>query len=148
MDFRYSHYLTDEVQFEGIGGVQLTTSDLGEINTPENEARLRLGYRQGGLRLSYTINYAEGGVDNIEDHPNPGDDRFFETGDEYFHRIYAGYDFGLDEQYRIYGGVNNIFDNLGPVLPSGLDNGGSRNIEESLNDPVGREFYIGFRARY
>ena len=148
VDFRYSHYLTDEVQFEGIGGVELTSSDLGEINTPENEARLRLGYRQDGLRISYTINYAEGGVDDLLNDPNPGDDRFFEVGDEYFHRIYAGYDFGRDEQYRIYGGVNNIFDNLGPLLPSGLDNGDSRNIVETLNDPVGREFYIGFRARY
>ena len=148
IDFRYSHYITDEIEFEGIGGTVLTSTSLGEINTPENEARLRLGYRQGPFRTSYTITYAEGGVDDLVNDPNPGDDRYFSVGDEYFHRVYASYTFGDDDQYRVYGGVNNIFDNLGPLLPTGLDNGSNLNIVESLNDPTGREFYVGLRATF
>ena len=148
VDFRYSHYITDEVEFEGIAGTVLTSTSLGEINTPENEARLRMGYSNGPFRTSYTITYAEGGVDDLLNNPNPGDDRYFSVGDEYFHRVYASYTFGDDDQYRVYGGVNNIFDNLGPLLPSGLDNGSSLNIVESLNDPTGREFYVGLRASF
>ena len=148
IDFRYSHYITEEVEYEGIGGVVLTSTNLGELNTPENEARLRLGYREGPFRMSYTVTYAEGGVDDINNDPNPSDNQYFHADDEYFHRIYASYTFGEDDQYRVYGGVNNLFDNLGPLLPSGLDNGSSLNIVESLNDPTGREFYVGLRATF
>ncbi|WP_440959559.1 TonB-dependent receptor plug domain-containing protein [Oceanicaulis sp. LC35] len=148
IDFRYSHYITQEVEFEGIGGTVLTSTSLGEINTPENEARLRLGYREGPFRMSYTVTYAEGGIDDLLNNANPGDDRYFKADDEYFHRIYASYTFGEDDQYRVYGGVNNLFDNLGPLLPTGLDNGSDRNISESLNDPTGREFYLGVTAQF
>lgn len=148
VDFRFSHYIKDEVEFEGVGGVVLTSTSLGEINSPENEARLRMGYSNGPFRTSYTINYAEGGVDDLVNDPNPGDDQYFSVGDEYFHRIYASYTFGDDDQYRIYGGVNNIFDNLGPLVPTGTDNGSDLNIVESVNDPTGREFYVGLRATF
>ena len=44
--------------------------------------------------------------------------------------------------------VNNLFDDLGPFLPSGLDGGNSRNIVSSLNDLDGREFYLGARFAF
>ncbi|MGJ8537715.1 MAG: hypothetical protein ACSHW2_11220, partial [Parasphingopyxis sp.] len=65
-----------------------------------------------------------------------------------FHRISARYTFGPDDNYRISAGVNNIFNNYGPLVPSGTDNGSSLNIVSSLNDAVGREYYVGFRARF
>ena len=49
---------------------------------------------------------------------------------------------------RIYGGVNNLFNEFGPFMPDGLNNGDSRNIVSALNDPAGREFYMGLRARF
>ncbi len=148
VDFRYSHYFDQEVTFEGIGGTLITTSALGEINDGNDEFRAKAGYRNGGFRATYTVTYLDGGIDDLEADPDPTFDRFFQVGGEAFHRIYLGYTFGEDDQYRIYGGVNNLFDNLGPLLPTGLDNGGSRNIEEELNDSIGREFYVGARVRF
>lgn len=147
-DFRYSHYLTEEVTFVGIGGTELTTSPLGEIESPEDEFRAQLGYNYENFRLSYTVTFDSGGVDDLLNDPNPTDDRYFAVDDQDYHRIYARYDFGSDDQFRIYGGVNNIFDDLGPLVPTGTDYGSSLNLVTDLNDAVGREFYIGVRARF
>jgi len=148
LDWRYSQYFDQEVSFEGIGGVVLTSSPLGEIGDGEEEWRARLRYSLGGFRLTYTVLYESGGVDDLLNDPNPDDDRFFEVGGETFHRVFLSYRFGEDDRYRVYGGVNNIGDNHGPFLPSGLDNGSTRNIVNSLNDVVGREFFAGIRVRF
>lgn len=147
-DIRYSHYLDQEVSFTGIGGVELTTSPLGEIEDPEDEWRGRIRYSLGGFRATYTVTYLGGGVDDLLNDPSPSDDRFFETEARDYHNLFLAYDFGDEEQFRIYGGVNNIFDDLGPLIPTGLDTGSSLNIVSDLNDPVGREFYIGTRLRF
>ncbi|MEM8817486.1 MAG: TonB-dependent receptor [Pseudomonadota bacterium] len=147
-DFRYSQYFDQEVTFAGIGGVLLTTSPLGEIGDGEEEWRARLRYSVGGFRLTYTTVYASGGVDDLENDPNPGDDRYFEVGGETYHNVFLSYRFGDDNRYRVYGGVNNIYDNYGPFLPDGLDTGGTRNITNDLNDVVGREFFAGLRVRF
>lgn len=144
----YSHYLEDEVVFEGIGGEEITTTSLGEIGSADDEFRATMSYDLDKFRLRYTLLFEEGGVDDPINDPDPSFERYFKTGDEFFHRIYARYDFGADDRYRIYGGVNNIFDNFGPILPSGLDNGSSYNIVSDLGDIVGREFYAGVRVRF
>lgn len=148
VDLRYSHYFTEERTQIAIGGNDSPLSFLGELENPEDEFRARLGWRNDGLRIAYTLSFEQGGVDDINNHPDPDDDRFFKVGDEYFHRIYVGYDFGADDQYRIYGGIDNITDNFGPLLPTGLNNGSSRNIEGDINDITGREFYVGARLRF
>ena len=148
LSLNYTHYLKDEIIFEGIGGVEILATSLGEIEVAEDEFRASLSYEVDDFRIRYTMIYEQGGVDDLVADPNPSDDRFFELEDETFHRIYARYDFGGDDQYRIYGGVNNIFDNLGPVYPTGTDGGSSLNITSDLNDITGREFYVGARVRF
>ncbi|PHR92444.1 MAG: hypothetical protein COA69_08710 [Robiginitomaculum sp.] len=148
IDLRYSHYFKDQVSFVGLGGTVLTTSNLGEINNAKDELRAKLGYSYNNIRLTYTMQYEQGGIDDLLNNADPSDDRYFKASDETFHRVYGSYTFGDDDQYRIYGGVNNIFDNIGPLMPTGLDHGGSHNITTDLNDPVGREFYVGVRARF
>ncbi len=148
IDFRYAHFFKQETEFVGIGDVVLTNSELGEIGNGEDEFRLRVGYRTGRFRASYTVTYRGGGVDDILNHPNSTDDQYFKVGDQDFHRIYLAYNFGADEQFRLYGGVNNLFDNKGPLVPSGLDYGSSYNLDTSLNDVLGREFYVGARVRF
>ncbi|WFL76300.1 TonB-dependent receptor [Altererythrobacter arenosus] len=148
VDFRYSHYFEQEVSFEGIGGTIITSSPLGEIGNGEDEFRLRLGYRNGPFRLSYTMTYEGGGVDNIAQHSNPTDERYFKVGDQDFHRIYMSYDFGKDDRFRVYGGVNNLFDDFGAFVPTGLDYGSSYNLDSALSRVLGREFYAGVRVRF
>ncbi|MEM8636836.1 MAG: TonB-dependent receptor, partial [Pseudomonadota bacterium] len=142
-DLRYTHYLEQEVTFTGIGGTELTTSPLGEIGDGEDEWRLRLRYELNNFVTSYTVTYLGGGVDDLLNDPSADDDRFFEVDGQDFHRVFMSYTWGDDSQYRIYGGVNNIFDDLGPLVPTGLDNGSSLNIVTPLNDVVGREFFVG-----
>lgn len=148
VDFRYSHYFDQEVTFTGIGGVSLTSSPLGEIGDGDDEWRLRLRYDLGGFRAAYTVTYQGGGVDDLVNDPDPQDDRFFEVDGQDFHRVFLSYTWGDEDQYRIYGGVNNLFDDLGPLVPSGLDNGSTLNIVTPLNDVVGREFFVGTRVRF
>ncbi len=148
IDFRYAHYFEQEVSFEGIGGTIITASPLGEIGESEDEFRLRVGYNNGGFRLSYTVTYLGGGVDDLAQNANPTDDRYFKVGDQDFHRVYMRYNFGDDDQFQVYGGVNNIFDNFGAFVPTGLDNGSSYNLSNSLADVLGREFYVGARVRF
>lgn len=148
VDFRFTHYIDQEVTFEGIGGVALTSSPLGEIEDGENEWRLRLRYDVAGFVASYTATYLDGGVDNLESASSPDDDRFFEVDGQDFHRIFMSYTWGDDSQYRIYGGVNNLFDDLGPIVPTGTDSGSSLNLVTPLNDVVGREFFVGTRIRF
>lgn len=147
VDFRYSHYFTDRTRFTGLGGTTITETPLGEIENGEDELRLRLGYRNEGFRLTYTLNFEAGGVDS-NDAANPDDDRFFRVSDQFFHDIYARYRFGPDDRYTIYGGVNNIFNNFGPIIPTGTDVGSSLNITTDVNDAVGREFFLGASVRF
>lgn len=148
LDFRYTHYFEQEVSFEGIGGQTITSSPLGEIGSGKDEFRLRLGYRNGGFRFSYTMTFLGGGVDDIAQNANPTDDRYFKVGNQDFHRIYMAYDFGKDDRFRIYGGVNNLFDDFGAFVPTGANYGSSYNLSNSLADVLGREFYVGARVRF
>ncbi|WP_298915026.1 TonB-dependent receptor [uncultured Algimonas sp.] len=148
LDLRYTHYFKQEVVFEGLGGVELLSTNLGEINNARNEFRASLGWRNDGLRLRYTMVFEEGGVDDLVNDPAYFNERYFELGDETFHRIFASYTFGEDDRFRVFGGVNNIFDNFGPLVPSGLDNGSSLNIVSDLNRLAGREFYAGARVLF
>ena len=148
LDFRYSHTFKDETTFTVVGGDQRTVTGLGEIGDFNDEFRAKLGYRYDDLRLTYTVTYRDGGVDDLVNDPNPEDDRFFRVESVDYHRVYAAYTFGQNDQFRLYGGVNNLFNDTGPFLPSGLDNGSSFNIINRLNAPLGREYYIGVRANF
>ncbi len=148
LDVRYSRYFDWETSFAGIGDVVLTTSPLGEIETGEDEWRARLRYSLGDFRATYTVTHLAGGVDDLLNDPDPSDDRYFSVGGQSFHRLYLSYYFGDNPRFSVYGGVNNLFDDAGPLLPTGLDNGGSRNIDSNLNDVLGREWYAGLRITF
>ena len=78
---------------------------------------------------------------------SPGDADYFEVEPWSRHDLYVRYRFGRDPRISIFGGVNNVFHNYGPFLPSGLNSGGSRNFN-STYDVVGRFFYGGVRVQY
>lgn len=148
INFRYSRYFKQQTTFVGLGGTVITNSPLGEIGDGRDEWRLGLGYRNGGFRLAYTVTYEAGGVDDLVNDPFPSNDRYFQIDGQDYHRISARYSFGPDDNYRISAGVNNIFNHTGPLYPSGTDGGSSLNISSSLSDSIGREFWVGLRARF
>ncbi len=148
LDTRWSHYFKQQVSFLDLAGDVVTNTSLGSIGVPKDELRAQVGYRIDNFRFTYTMTYESGGIDDLVNGRNPSDDVYFRVKGQDYHRIYARYDFGADDRFSIYGGINNLFNSLGPLVPSGTLAGSSRNIVTSLNDAVGREFYLGARARF
>ncbi len=143
-DVRYSHYFTDEFTFPAIEG-PTTESVLGRITQSQDEFRARASWGYDGITLSWTTTFKSGGLD---DFVPPEDPSFFRAGSETIHDLFVRYSFGDDDRFSIFGGVTNVFDRIGPILPTGLTLGNSRNILSTLNDVEGREFYAGVRARF
>lgn len=141
----YTHYLEDSYSFQAIDGLQ-EENTLGIIGNPQDEFRAKIGWGHKGLRLAWTTLFKSGGVDDKD--VAPGDPAYFSIGSQAYHNIYVGYTLRSRPTIRFYAGVNNLFDDLGPFLPSGLDSGNSRNIVSSLNDLDGREFYLGARFAF
>jgi outer membrane receptor protein involved in Fe transport len=54
--------------------------------------------------------------------------------------------FRLTEQFELFGGIDNLFDNKPPILGTAL--AGDANTDVSLYDVIGRRFFIGARARF
>ncbi len=141
----YTHYLDDSYSFQAIDGLE-EVDTLGLIGNPQDEFRAKVGWSHNGLRLTWTTLFKSGGVDDKD--VAPGDPAYFHIGSQAYHNFYIGYTLRNRPTVRLYAGVNNVFDDLGPFLPSGLDNGNSRNIVSSLNDLDGREFYVGARFAF
>lgn len=148
LDVRFSHYFRDEESFFDLTGELLTNDYLPYIGRPTNELRAKVGYRLDDVRVTWTATYEDGGVDDPVNSPNPGDLAYFALDGQWFHRVYFAYDFGPDENYTFYAGMNNVFDNIGPIYPTGTLGGSSYNINGPLNDVVGREIYFGLRAQF
>ncbi|QSB44295.1 TonB-dependent receptor [Tsuneonella flava] len=141
----YTHYFRDEFTYQGIAGLE-TEDSLGEIGKPTDEFRLKLGWSDRNIRISWTTLYRSGGVD--DNHVAPTDSEYFKVGGQAYHNLYMSYTLRNRPHIKIYGGVNNVFNDLGPFIPSGLNYGSSRNIVSALNDLDGREFYVGARFRF
>lgn len=143
LNIRFTHYLTDNFTFTSLSGPQ-TEDSIGLIGGAENEARVRLAWEHKDFRFTWSARYEDGGVNDLD--LEQGDPLFFKTGSETFHNIYAHYTLKEAPRVRIYAGVNNVFDNFGAFLPTGL--GSTRNIVNTLSDVEGREFYGGVRIRW
>jgi len=141
----YTHYLDDSYSFQAIDGLQ-TEDTLGIIGNPKDEFRAKIGWSHEGLRVTWTTLFKSGGVDDKD--VGPGEPAYFDVGSQSYHNVYVGYTLRRRPTVRLYAGVNNVFDDLGPFLPSGLNSGNSRNIVSSLNDLDGREFYLGARSAF
>ncbi len=148
-DFKivYALSLSNERVFEGLNGPEFADFN-GEIGDPIDRFRARLGWNWNDFRFSYVWNYQSGGVDDNE--ISVSDNAFFETGSQSFHDIYAQYGFDNKFNTQIFGGVRNLLNDFGPVVPTNLPNGSgnTRNIVSNVNSPIGREFYIGVRANW
>jgi len=141
----YNHTYKNQQEFEGLNGTELTVFN-GQIKTPKDQFRANLAWNLDNLRMSYTWRYHGGGVDDID--ILPADEDYFKVDSQSYHDVYVRYK--LDDAYgaEIYGGVRNLLNDFGPFLPTGLDNGSSRNITSIINSTAGREFYAGIRVSF
>lgn len=110
----------------------VSTQQAGTTVAPRWVARTDVRYRRGPLQVSYEYYYLPKSkinvFDTIETTPYPVVD---ENGR---HSISATYDFG--RSYQVRAGVNNIT-NIGPSFPT-----------FNYGDLIGRQWFVGVRARY
>lgn len=144
-EFIYSYIDTLDEVFIGEGGVLETEDKVGEIGDSEHQWRFAFGWKNDGVRLRWKTRFIGSAVD--DNTAAPGDDGFFEVDDWYRHDIYASYAPDELKNVVLYAGVNNLFDDLGPLTPTGLDNGRSRNLNSNY-DVVGRYGYLGVKYTF
>lgn len=141
----YSHVFSNETEFETLNGTE-TDDDNGEIGSPKDRFRAKLGWKNNAVSLAYTWHYYGSAVDDVS--IEEADDDYFKINSQSYHDIYAAYDFDNKYGAKIFAGVKNIANDLGPVIPTNLDHGSSRNVVSSHNRPIGREFYTGIRFNW
>ncbi len=144
-DLTYSYIDTFNEVFIGEGGQLETEDKAGEIGESEHQWRLALGWKNDGLRLRWKTRFIGEAVD--DNTAAPDGDNFFEVDAWYRHDLYASYAPKALDNLSIYGGINNVFDDYGPLTPTGLDNGRSRNLNSNY-DIVGRYGYVGVKYTY
>jgi len=141
----YSHALTNNQVFEGLNGPELTEFN-GQIATAKDRFRARIGWDHNNFRMTYTWHYFGSVVDDAT--VAASDPDFFNFGSQSYHDVYASYKFENHYGAQVFGGIRNLTNDLGPFVPTGFNSGGSRNITENVNRPVGREFYAGVRVTF
>jgi iron complex outermembrane recepter protein len=146
LDLRYSRSLADEYEFVGNNGQPEREDSNGSMYDPTHEARARLSWSEGDFYASYTLHYESGGIDDLD--LDPTDPLFYQADDQFVSSIYARYRLGEDGNTSIYGGVSNMFDNLGPYMPGNFNSGSSSNLKGPQNHLVGRSFYVGVRTNF
>ena len=161
--FNYNHVFENVDSFTNeITGITTTEDIVGVIDDDSFDDRFRatLGWSVGDLRVRWRTSYFGNTIDDrgrVEDFEeliaeNPGFETplFLFNDAEIYHDIYIAYDLEVGGQdLRIYGGVNDIFDNGAPFYPADGDAeaGGSDNFDDNYRFQ-GASFYLGARLRF
>ncbi|MEA1941112.1 MAG: TonB-dependent receptor [Pseudomonadota bacterium] len=145
----YNHTGTLEQEFERSDGAILHTVWDGEVGAPEHRWTARLGWSRAQWRLQWRVRYVGSALDSHARAaaPNADDMLFLDIDPWMQHDLYAHYTLASDRRIRVFAGVNNLFHDYGPFLPSGTESGGRRNFAPGY-DVGGRRFYAGIRARW
>lgn len=143
----HSYILKLEESFAGVDGVDVVDIRRGEIGDFAHLARLTIDYEDRGAKIRWRSLYTGPALDSIERRDffrakGVDDPLFLRVGSEVRHDLYAHYEWGGARKFRVYAGINNIFNNTGPFLPSGTVSGRSGNFHSEY-DIVGRFIYAG-----
>lgn len=155
---QYSRLINLEQRFTGLDGTLEIERFDGELThgSPQNQARATFGWKNDEWRIRWTTNYFGSLVDSherVEDYAeelasNPAAEfpLFLNIGDTFLHDFYIAYTPDrLGGDMRFYAGIRNIFNTIGPFLPTGdTDAGRSSNFNRFYNT-VGRSGYVGVR---
>lgn len=160
-DLRYdgTHVLRQKVEFQGLDGLVVNdlAGDLAE-GSFKYRARASLGWRLDDFRIRWTTTYYgkinDSNVlrDNyralLATNPNAEVPMFLNIGDVWEHDLFLSWDVKSGgREFRLYGGVSNLFDSISPFLPSGTDSGRLTN-QVSTYDIAGRRFYMGATVKF
>ena len=128
----------------------------GEVGDSKDRAYLTLGYQQGKfggtLQTTYisSADLDDGFLSAFEDPENPGEGLprgWAGVGSAIY--VDAQFTWQPTEQYQVYVGANNLFDEEPPLLISGLpsDVTGTE-TDAGTYDAIGRRWYAGVRLKF
>jgi iron complex outermembrane recepter protein len=113
---------------------------VGEVENPRVLGSLDIGYARGPLDVRWTAHYIGGAEVDVQASPEAYDDPDWSA--MMTHDIVASYD--LSEDYDVYIGLNNVFDQAPPRNP--ITSWGI--YEASRYDSIGRFLFVGATARF
>lgn len=151
LGFDWTHAIENETDFTGLNGVQ-TDFNNGEIDTPRDEFTARFGYESRGFRTQWRIRFigpAEASNERVADAAARGiSDPLFLRYDAYWRHDWTfSLRVGNDPRLRLTGGVNNIFNNTGPVVPEGATPDAQNGYVPQYGI-VGRTAFLGFEVSF
>lgn len=169
LDLNYSHALTNEIIRTNTAGEETITDEKGEIDSPEDNARLNIGYRNGDFRFNWRMvligkNNADnqGYEEDVEtvaqqqaDGLDPSDEDYINPAylDRYlvssliYHNVSASYRFGENDNYRVQLSINNLTDKKPPFIGSGLGSSAC-NSDCGTYNTTGRFVNLSLRADF
>jgi outer membrane receptor protein involved in Fe transport len=149
----YSRLLKDKLVFQGRDEV-VTEDFKGEIGSWVNRGSARLGYRQGGFYVSWRTTYTGRAVDDLDrvaaaKAAGLTDPLFLYIGDRWRHDIYVSIEPEAirDPRIKVYAGIRNLTNSVGPFLPTGTNSGSFTNYSGQY-DVSGRSFYAGVELKF
>jgi iron complex outermembrane recepter protein len=109
----------------------------GGTTLPEYKFTTRLSWQVSDFSASLRWNY----IDAVDDY-------YAEEGDiagvEAYNYFYLNGSWSVNDNFTVYGGVDNLFDKEPPIYSSGFQ----YNTDPSTYDVIGRYFYVGVRANF
>ena len=148
----YTRRLELSTEFNSISSV-VTVDDVGEVGNAEHEARANLAWSGENWSLRWTTRYIGDVVDSNERVETANamgwSDPLYLYLDDYWRHDFSASvtPFPEDPSIRIFGSVRNIFNEYGPFLPDGTDNGDAYNFHSSYG-VMGRSLTIGLEVAF
>jgi len=145
--------------FTGADGLTTVDEQAGNISEDnfDDRGRAQFSYRNDRLSLRWTANFYGDTIDDtgrlndfredFQADPTIETPLFLFIDEEWFHNFFFEYKIGPQEnEWRVFGGINNVFDNQGPFFPSTGDavGGGTQNFDGNF-PATGRNYYLGVR---
>ncbi len=156
-EVRWTHLLDKDIVriIDPNTGETEIDDDNGEVENPTDRGQVQLSYNNGPWRVSWLTNILgdvntgnEALAEAIADGENPDKLAFRTIDTHYISKLNGSYTFGSDNQYQIFAGINNVFDEDPPLIPDEIDDEVDRESSCVSNcsqyDPVGRAFFLGF----
>ena len=143
--YAYSHRLQQEFA-RSDGSVQIDKW-RGEVGSPAHRWTGSLTWERAAWQLQWRARYEGASVDSHDRAAlSAATAQLFLALDPWLqHDVSARVD--LRDGWRLFGGVNNIFHDYGPFLPSGTQSGDRRNFNPAY-DVAGRTAYLGLRRNW
>lgn len=148
----WNHVLDDETVFTGINGPE-TDFNKNEIANPKDNVRAEFGYGIGALDVKWRTRYLGPAVstnERVADAAELGftDPMFLRYGNYFRHDFAISFTPQIKGRpFKLYGGLNNVFDKVGPEVPEGTSPDATNGYIPTYGI-VGRSAYVGVEVKF